>query len=453
MLNHGGLIVWLTGLSGAGKTTISQALAERIEAMGGRVKILDGDELRAARLRPLGFSKQDRDTNVENAATLANMLKAEGFIVLVAMISPFRRTRNFVLEQTGALEVFVDSPLDTCIRRDPKGLYARAARGEISEVSGLDAPYEEPLSPWLRLDTQTLDPGQCTELTVDKLAREGFIDDLSGYWDHIYAPTSMEKALAAPQARARAMAAVGGAAEAAPSRVLFVAALPKSGSTWLANMLSMVPGFERAPVEDPTRSVYMHDITPLVFDLLPPGKNLVLKLHTRHTPYNLRTLLSRTKKFVVLFRDLRDVCVSRYHHVLNDPTHRHHGLYTAQDKEGALLHCAHAILNEYAQWVRGWLKAIQSNPGRILPVRFEELRLDCKATMGRILDFHGIPHDKKLLEAMEGTTLTRASDLKANLKSHDTKRKGVVGGWRNEFTPKINALFRDCAGDFPSQIG
>lgn len=151
-MSHNGAVVWLTGLSGAGKSTIACAAEAELIGQGIPVEVLDGDAIRQHFSRDLGFSKQDRDENVRRAGYIAGLLARHGVVVLVALISPYRAGRNEVREQienTGVLflEVYVNAPLDVCATRDPKGLYGKARRGEIRSFTGLDDPYEPPFSP------------------------------------------------------------------------------------------------------------------------------------------------------------------------------------------------------------------------------------------------------------------------------------------------------------------
>ena len=164
-----GATVWLTGLPSAGKSTIARALADRLRAEGHRVELLDGDELRTHLTADLGFSRSDRDTNVQRVGFVARLLARNGIIVLVPVIAPYAAARAKVrsehdVDGTTFVEVHVATPLELCAERDVKGLYAKQRAGELSGLTGVDDPYEVPQSPELRLDTQ--------DLTVDEAATE-----------------------------------------------------------------------------------------------------------------------------------------------------------------------------------------------------------------------------------------------------------------------------------------
>jgi adenylyl-sulfate kinase len=156
-------VIWFTGLSGAGKTTIAEALVPKLRARGLRVEVLDGDVVRTNLSKGLGFSREDRDTNIARIAFVAHLLARNGVWVVVSAISPFRVTRDaaraLVERDARFVEVHVAPPLDTCIARDVKGLYKKAIAGEIPTFTGISDPYEEPLTPEARIDT--------SQVTVD----------------------------------------------------------------------------------------------------------------------------------------------------------------------------------------------------------------------------------------------------------------------------------------------
>jgi adenylylsulfate kinase len=153
-----GLVIWLTGLSGAGKTTLARSLSRQLAAAGLPVETLDGDEVRENLSRGLGFSQEDRNTNVNRIGFVARLLARNGVVVLGAAISPYRQSRDDVRNRIEAddvrfIEVFVRCPLETLVERDVKGLYAKALAGEIKHFTGVSDPYEEPLAPDITVDS------------------------------------------------------------------------------------------------------------------------------------------------------------------------------------------------------------------------------------------------------------------------------------------------------------
>lgn len=150
-----GFTLWFTGLSGAGKSTLSQAVADELQKRGCRVERLDGDEIRQRLSRGLGFSKEDRDENIRRIGFVARLLSRNGAVAVAAAISPYREVRDEIRREHDApfIEIFVECPIDTLVRRDPKGLYARALRGEIQNFSGISDPYEPPSAPEITVHT------------------------------------------------------------------------------------------------------------------------------------------------------------------------------------------------------------------------------------------------------------------------------------------------------------
>lgn len=160
-----GFTIWLTGLSGAGKSTIAEALSAALTASGRNVEVLDGDVVRTHLSKGLGFSREDRDTNVRRIGWVCDLVARHGGVAIAAAISPFRSARADVRAATERFfEVFVDCPLETCIDRDVKGLYAKALSGEIANFTGVSDPYEAPLDPELVVHT-------AAETLADSVAR------------------------------------------------------------------------------------------------------------------------------------------------------------------------------------------------------------------------------------------------------------------------------------------
>ncbi len=155
-----GIVIWFTGLSGAGKTTLARALSKRLAEDGFPVEILDGDEVRENLSRGLGFSKADRDTNIRRIGFVARLLARNGVIVLAAAISPYRQPRDDVRRDLTAdgvrfVEIFIHCPIGVLIERDVKGLYKKALAGEVKNFTGISDPYEEPLKPEIIIDSST----------------------------------------------------------------------------------------------------------------------------------------------------------------------------------------------------------------------------------------------------------------------------------------------------------
>jgi len=155
MTNDTGFVLWLTGLSGAGKTTVAAKLAPALAERGHRVELLDGDEVRTNLCQELGFSREDRDTNIARIGYVAGKLAKHGVAVLVAAISPYREARDRVRASVdNFVEIHVAAPLTTCAERDVKGLYAKALAGQIKNFTGVSDPYEPPLHPEVVLHTE-----------------------------------------------------------------------------------------------------------------------------------------------------------------------------------------------------------------------------------------------------------------------------------------------------------
>ena len=168
LLGHRGAVVWFTGLSGSGKSTLAIALERELSARHVLCRILDGDNVRCGINAGLGFSEADRRENIRRVAEVCRLFVDTGIVVLACFVSPTRELRRLAAEIIGAadfIEIYVATPLAECERRDVKGLYAKARRGEIRDFTGISAPFEEPESPTLRLDTT----GRTVEASVDRI--------------------------------------------------------------------------------------------------------------------------------------------------------------------------------------------------------------------------------------------------------------------------------------------
>ena len=171
-----GFVVWFTGLSGAGKSTIANALQAELARRGRQAELLDGDEVRTHLSKGLGFSKEDRDTNIRRIGYVARLVARSGGVAITAAISPYRDVRDEIRAQTpGFVEVFVRCPLETLVERDVKGLYRKAIAGEIANFTGVSDPYEEPLNPDVVCDSSKETVEQSLAKVVDKLERLGHL--------------------------------------------------------------------------------------------------------------------------------------------------------------------------------------------------------------------------------------------------------------------------------------
>ncbi|EGK89564.1 adenylyl-sulfate kinase [Microcoleus vaginatus PCC 9802] len=171
-----GFILWFTGLSGSGKTTITKALQPELKARGCKVEILDGDVVRTNLSKGLGFSQEDRDTNIRRIGFVAHLLSRNGVAVMTAAISPYRAIRDEIRAmEPNFVEVYITAPLEVCEGRDVKGLYAKARAGEIKGFTGIDDPYEEPLNPEIICYTERESVEESVKKVLSKLEELGYI--------------------------------------------------------------------------------------------------------------------------------------------------------------------------------------------------------------------------------------------------------------------------------------
>jgi adenylylsulfate kinase len=172
-----GFCLWLTGLSGAGKSTLAELLVGELQHRDLKVELLDGDIVRTNLSKGLGFSKEDRDTNILRIGFVAHLLQRNGVGVVVSAISPYKDVRNQCRAMMGEdfIEIYVNAPLDVCESRDVKGLYAKARAGELKGFTGIDDPYEPPDNPELELRTDALSPTECLAKVLGLLEERGYL--------------------------------------------------------------------------------------------------------------------------------------------------------------------------------------------------------------------------------------------------------------------------------------
>jgi adenylylsulfate kinase len=168
-------VIWLTGLPGSGKTTIAKALYPRLKELGFKVELLDGDIVRKELSPELGFTKQDREIHARRVVYLSKILSRNGIVSIVSLISPYRDFRRYARSETNMnnnfYEVYVKCSLETCIARDPKGLYKKALSGEIKDLTGLQDPYEEPRNPEIIVDTEKQTLEECVNKIINKVLK------------------------------------------------------------------------------------------------------------------------------------------------------------------------------------------------------------------------------------------------------------------------------------------
>jgi adenylylsulfate kinase len=174
LLNQRAVAIWLTGLSGSGKTTLAIALEKELAAKGKLTQVLDGDNVRLGLNNNLGFSEADRAENIRRIAEVARLFVGCGVITICCFVSPTNRLRSIARDLIGKadfLEIYVNAPLALCEQRDVKGLYAKARKGEISDFTGVDAPFEVPEQASLELNTATMDVAECVRLILALIER------------------------------------------------------------------------------------------------------------------------------------------------------------------------------------------------------------------------------------------------------------------------------------------
>ncbi len=248
--------------------------------------------------------------------------------------------------------------------------------------------------------------------------------------------------------------------------IIYIAGLPKSGSTWLYNMMLEVPGYNKrfynGPVildEDGKHMNNWDDISDETFRHAPKRGYSVVKEHTRFSDESWEIITRHMGKMVVLYRDPRDVCVSLYHHHKNDEDHHLYKVFKSLDKDEGIDVAMKIVEEEYIAWIVGWKKAIVEHNGQILELRYEDLWTNPDQELKRVLDFYNLKVDEERLNRMLGTKISKEQDLKKSLKDSDkslkfnTARKGGFGGWKNYFSEDQKEKFKSFAGDLLISLG
>ena len=240
-----------------------------------------------------------------------------------------------------------------------------------------------------------------------------------------------------------------------PHPVLSVIGPQRSGTQLLVGLLAGVPGYRWRWPNDPDHCVENHDVCDHIFASLPRNRYTVLKLHTTAKPWNLEILKKYNRRAIIMYRDLRDECVSRYFLILHDPRHRHHRYYNEVSKEVGMSHCVEFTMHECIPWVQEWRSIVARHPDRFYEVRFEEFRPDPRAAFSRVLSFLGIGLSAEAISRIAArVAATTRFDLKANLRDGMlTIRKGTVGDWRNHFTSAHIQRFKEGCGKFLIELG
>jgi adenylylsulfate kinase len=178
LLNQKGVVLWFTGFSGSGKSTIANEVAYSLYKMGKLAYVLDGDNIRHGLNKNLGFSPEDRDENIRRICEVSKLFADAGFITCTAFISPYKKMRDYcreILDPGRFFEIYCKASLETCEKRDPKGLYKKARERKVKEFTGISAPYEEPEKPDIIMDTDKYNVKECVEIILNKLKTEKII--------------------------------------------------------------------------------------------------------------------------------------------------------------------------------------------------------------------------------------------------------------------------------------
>lgn len=237
--------------------------------------------------------------------------------------------------------------------------------------------------------------------------------------------------------------------------LIFIAGLPKSGTTWLFQLLRELPGYHPAYVYDPDGCNLLHKICTDNFAHLPAYGHYVMKLHTEYSVETTEIFEKFNIKPIIMYRDLRDQCVSRYFHVLNDSLHRDNKLYSSLTKEEAMTHNIQVTIDYYMSWIENWLAGVKKKPEQFHEIKYEILRANPIETLSAVLSFFRITLSPNEIEQITQKVASQTKfDIKENfIKKSSTARKGIVGDWRNHFTENHVKIFKEKCGQHLIDVG
>lgn len=235
--------------------------------------------------------------------------------------------------------------------------------------------------------------------------------------------------------------------------IIFIAGLPKSGTTWVETQLANLAGYNLRPVYDANGDLAEQNVSDAVFDVLPKWGYSILKLHTRYSKQNYRVITRHVRKFMVMTRDLRDMCVSAYFHVKNDKNHSHYELYNQISLEDGLAHRIEVTGKLYVTWVMDWLNIAEKHPEVILLVRYDDLVAETEEQFVRIHEFFNLPINKEIMVSVSDSRFVGEQDIgqileeNLGLRMKSTARKGICGDWKNYFSQSHKDSFKRLCGD------
>jgi hypothetical protein len=242
-----------------------------------------------------------------------------------------------------------------------------------------------------------------------------------------------------------------------PHRLVFIAGLPKSGTTWLENLVGAIPGYRRLVCYDLNNKLLSHQLDPAVVEVLPSRGNFFTKTHIEASLEGVEALEKNNVPTVIMVRDLRDQCVSRFYHVLNDSNHRHHEFYSYGNRSDAFSHCIEVALDEYLLWINGWLEVANNNNKLFLIVRYEDLYSAPKCQFKKVLSHFGVVLAGETIDKIIASvriSSRKGKDLKDRLKTHkNTLRQGGSGSWKKHFSLSDVANFKLRASQQLIELG